>query len=45
MGPHMMLPGDSDAVKGAKLQRSALRRVWVFARPYKSTIIIFLSID
>ena len=43
MGPHMMLPGDSDAVKGARLQRSALRRVWVFARPYKSTIIIFLT--
>ncbi len=42
MGPHMMLPGDSDAVKGAKLQRSALRRAWVFARPYKGTIIVFL---
>jgi ATP-binding cassette, subfamily B, bacterial len=38
----MMLPGDSDAVKGAKLQRSALRRAWVFARPYKAIIIVFL---
>ena len=38
----MMLPGDSDAVKGAKLQRTALRRVWIFARPYKGTIIVFL---
>ena len=42
MGPHMMLPGDADAVKGAKLQRSALRRAWFFARPYKAIIIVFL---
>jgi hypothetical protein len=33
MGPHMMLPGDKDAVKGVKMSRGALRRVWSFARP------------
>ncbi|MFM2072563.1 MAG: hypothetical protein RLZZ623_2826 [Actinomycetota bacterium] len=38
----MMMPGDSDAVKGKKLQRAALGRAWKFARPYRSTIIWFL---
>jgi ATP-binding cassette, subfamily B, bacterial len=38
----MMLPGDAEAVKGAKLQRSALRRAWTFARPYRLTIVVFL---
>jgi len=38
----MMLPGDADAVKGAKLQRSALRRVGHFARPYRAIIITSL---
>ena len=42
MGPHMMLPGDSDAVKGARLNRGALRRVWTFARPYRASINGFL---
>jgi ATP-binding cassette, subfamily B, bacterial len=42
MGPHMMMPGDSDAVKGKKLQRAALRRAWTFARPYRTIIIWFL---
>jgi ATP-binding cassette subfamily B protein len=37
-----MLPGDKDAVKGAHLQRSAVRRAWGFARPYRTIIIVFL---
>src|SRR6185295_10600382 len=42
MGPHMMLGSDNDAVKGARLQRSAVRRAWQFARPYRAIIIFFL---
>ena len=38
----MMLPGDTDAVKGARLQKSAVRRAWGFARPYRAIIVIFL---
>ena len=43
MGPHMMLPGDGAAVEGAKVQRAALRRVWIFATPYRTDIIVFLT--
>jgi ATP-binding cassette, subfamily B, bacterial len=43
MGPHHMMPGDSDAVKGKKLQRAALTRAWQFARPYRATISVFLG--
>lgn len=43
MNPHMMLPGDSDAVSGTKIERQALRRAWVFARPYKWAIVGFLT--
>ena len=39
----MLMPGDSDAVKGKKLQRSSLRRAWQFARPYRRTILVFLG--
>ena len=42
MGPHMMMPGDASAVKGRKLDRSTIRRVWDFARPYKVSIAGFL---
>ena len=42
MGPHMMMPGDASAVKGRKLDRSTIRRVWDFARPYKASIAGFL---
>ena len=42
MGPHMMMPSDSTAVKGRKIDRSSLARVWHFARPYKVSIIGFL---
>lgn len=37
-----MRPRDHDAVKDARLARPTLRRVWGFARPYRSTITIFL---
>ena len=37
-----MMPRDTDAVKDVKLARATARRVWVFARPYKGTIIVFL---
>ena len=39
----MMMPGDSDAVKGKRLQRSSLRRAWHFAHPYRRTIALFLG--
>jgi ATP-binding cassette subfamily B protein len=38
----MMMPGDADAVKGVRLQGSSLRRAWRFARPYRTTIVVFL---
>jgi ATP-binding cassette subfamily B protein len=38
----MMMPGDSDAVKGVRLQGNSLRRAWRFARPYRSMIVLFL---
>ena len=38
----MMMPGDASAVKGRKLDRSTIRRVWDFARPYKASIAGFL---
>ena len=39
----MMMPGDSAAVKGKRLERRSLRRAWRFARPYRRTIVLFLS--
>ncbi len=39
----MLMPGDSDAVKGKKLQRNSLRRAWTFAHPYRRTIALFLG--
>ena len=43
MGPHHMMPRDTEAVKDAKLARETGRRVWGFARPYRGTIAIFLT--
>lgn len=37
-----MMPSDSDSVKNVKLTEGTFRRVWKFARPYRTTIIIFL---
>jgi ATP-binding cassette subfamily B protein len=36
------MPGDADAVKGRKIDRTSMSRVWVFASPYKTAIIGFL---
>ena len=38
-----MLRHDADAVRGARLRRSSLRRVAGFARPYRTMIIVFLT--
>ncbi len=43
MGPHHMMPRDTDAVKDATLARETARRVWGFARPYRGTIVAFLA--
>ncbi|MFM8267115.1 MAG: ABC transporter ATP-binding protein [Ilumatobacteraceae bacterium] len=43
MGPHMLMPGDAAAVRGARLRGRSLRRVWTFARPYRRTIAVFLG--
>jgi len=43
MGPHSLMPGDAAAVKGKRLQRTAVRRAWSFAHPYRTTIIWFLA--
>ncbi len=42
MGPHHLMPRDTEAVKGSKLGRDTARRVWGFANPYRGTISIFL---
>jgi len=38
-----MMPRNSDEVKGVQLQEGTLRRVWGFAKPYRSTIVLFLA--
>ena len=43
MSPHNMMPGDSDAVKDIHIADGTAKRVWGFARPYRSTIIVFLA--
>ena len=43
MHPHSLLPRHADAVAGKSLERETLRRVWHFARPYRTTIGIFLA--
>ena len=42
MSPHHMMPGDSDAIKNVRIADGTAARVWRFARPYRSTIIVFL---
>ena len=37
-----MRPRDIEAVRGTRLARDTARRVWGFARPYKTTIALFL---
>jgi ATP-binding cassette, subfamily B, bacterial len=36
------MPGDASAVKGVKLSRSALRRAWSYAGPYRFAITMFV---
>ncbi|MEP6296851.1 MAG: ABC transporter ATP-binding protein, partial [Ilumatobacter sp.] len=43
MSPHSMMPGDSDSVKDVRLAEGTFRRVWQFAKPYRTTIIVFLG--
>ena len=43
MGPHHMMPRDTDAVRDVHLQEGTSRRVWSFARPYRATIGLFLT--
>ena len=43
MGPHHMMPRDTEAVKDARLARETARRVWKFAVPYRGTIVVFLG--
>jgi ATP-binding cassette subfamily B protein len=42
MGPHMMMPRDREAVKGATFDQRVLRRAWTFARPFRRSIAGFL---
>ncbi len=42
MSPHHLIPGDKSAIVGTKVNRSSMRRVVVFARPYSSSIVGFL---
>ncbi|MEY2447987.1 MAG: hypothetical protein QOH79_1463 [Acidimicrobiaceae bacterium] len=42
MGPHAMLGSDPDAVKGARLQRSLVLRVWSFVRTYRRMLTGYL---
>jgi ATP-binding cassette subfamily B protein len=43
MGPHHMMPRDTDAVRDVTLAEGTSRRVWAFARPYQTTIAVFLA--
>ncbi len=42
MGMHMLWPRDSEAVKDAKIERTAALRVWRFAQPYRWMVAGFL---
>jgi ATP-binding cassette subfamily B protein len=42
MGPHHYGPRDASTVAGARVTRATLRRIWSFARPYRTTIAVFL---
>ena len=41
--PHALIPRDRSAVEGQRLGGRSLRRVWTFARPYRTSIFGFLS--
>src|SRR5581483_8949783 len=42
MGQHGMLGSDPDAVKGARLQRSLVRRIWAYVRAYRRMLVGYL---
>jgi ATP-binding cassette subfamily B protein len=42
MNPHHLIPGDKSAISGTKVNRSSMRRVVVFARPYSGSSVGFL---
>jgi ATP-binding cassette subfamily B protein len=39
----MMMRNDAEAVRGKRLQKGTMRRVWVFARPYRRSIAGFVT--
>lgn len=41
--PHALIPRDRSAVEGQKFGGRSFRRVWTFARPYRSSIAGFLT--
>ncbi len=41
--PHSMLPRHGDDIEGASVDRTIVRRVWGFARPYRRQIVGFLT--
>jgi ATP-binding cassette subfamily B protein len=43
MGPHHLMPSDDSTIQGARWNAGTLRRVWVFARPYRAMIALFLA--
>ena len=43
MHPHALIPRDAAAVAGHNVERETLRRVWLFAQPYRATITVFLA--
>jgi ATP-binding cassette subfamily B protein len=42
MAMRMMWPRDPDSVKGVRIDRASVARVWRFARPYRSMVVGFL---
>ena len=44
MWAHGMMGRDPDAVRGAKVDRTLIRRVWAFAKPYRAMLLGFLAI-
>src|SRR3954447_25122944 len=43
MAHGMMGPRDASSLEGATVSRSTVRRAWTFARPYRTTILVFLA--
>jgi ATP-binding cassette subfamily B protein len=42
MGMHGLRPPDPAAAEGATLSRSTIRRIWVFARPYRKLLSVYV---